>query len=68
MALVYVSGAVVAALVLPMLELAQVLSVAVAYGILHYLDLEGATTSGGILDLLSHIEIRAHISSRSWRG
>jgi hypothetical protein len=53
MALVSVAGALVAALVLPMQELAQVLSVAVAYGILHTLDLEGATTSGGILDLLS---------------
>jgi hypothetical protein len=68
MALVSVAGALVAALVLPMLQLAQVLNVAVAYGNLHSLDLEGATTSGGILDLLSHIEIRAHIASRSRRG
>ena len=46
MTVVSVTGALVAALVLPMLQLAQVLNVAVANGILHSLDLKGAATSG----------------------
>ena len=55
MAMLSVAGALVAALVPLMLQLTQVLNVAVANGLLHSLDLEGATTSGVILDLLTHL-------------
>jgi hypothetical protein len=68
MTLVSVAGALVAALVLPMQQVAQVLNVAVANGILHSLDLKGAATSGGILDLLNLVEVRARIASRKLRS
>jgi hypothetical protein len=68
MSLVSVGGALGVALVLQMLQLAHVLNVVVVHGILHPLGLEGATASGGLLNLLSHVEVGASIAGRGLRG
>ena len=68
MPLVSVPGALIVALVLQMLQLAHILNVVVVHGVLHPLGLEGATSSGGLLNLLSHVEVGARIAGRGLRG
>jgi hypothetical protein len=68
MPLVSVAGALVVALVLKMLQLTHVLNVVVVHGVLHPLGLERATPSGGLLNLLSHVEVGARITGRCLRG
>ena len=60
--MVSVPGAQVAALVLQMLQLAQV------HGGLHSLGLEGATGGSGVLDLLTLAEVEARLTGRGLRG
>ena len=60
--LVSVASAQVAALVLQMLQLAQV------HGSLHSLGLEGAAGGSGVLDLLTHVEVGARITRWGLRG
>ena len=68
MALVSVACTLVIGLVLQMLQFAHVLNVVIVHGVLHPLCLEGATSSGGLLNLLSHVKVGARIAGRCLRG